>query len=234
VQQTWVLRSVPALDRNLIRQNGPAQEQNVAPQVCLHGKSPVWGRIFGWALAYAVAVGGDNWCQIGCECGLDFDHRQGRLDGRLGRRLGNSCSLSLTFATALGLFSSTFLAFDSGSIRLTGMPGPPVSRSFSTSRAAVTSLGQAAGTSVRSLSGRTGSSKGANGESRLVDPTPLHGDTQIGPRRAWLPNGQAVGRWCFPPLLCADDMDADRPGPGGHMSAYLQHFTRARGCRSMK
>jgi hypothetical protein len=90
-------------------------------------------------------------------------------------------------------------------------------------------------TSVRSPSRGTGNSKGANGESRLVDATPARGDTQIGPREGLLPSGQAAGRWYFPPLLCADDMDAARPNPGGgHMPAYLQHFTRARGCRRMK
>ena len=62
---------------------------------------------------------------------------------------------------------------------------------------------KAAGTSVRSLSGGTGNSKGANGESRLVDPTLARGDTQIGPREGLLPSGQAAGRWYFPPLLCA-------------------------------
>jgi hypothetical protein len=92
-----------------------------------------------------------------------------------------------------------------------------------------------AGTSVRSLSGGTGSSKGANGESRLVDLAPARGDTQIGPREGLLPSGQAAGRWYFPPLLCASEMDAARPGPGGgHMPAYLWHFTRARRCRRMK
>ena len=92
-----------------------------------------------------------------------------------------------------------------------------------------------AGTSVRSLSEGSGSSKGANGESRLVDPAPVRGDTRIGPREGLLPSGQAAGSWYFPPLLCADDMDAARPGPGGgHMPAYLQHFTRARGCRRRK
>jgi hypothetical protein len=92
-----------------------------------------------------------------------------------------------------------------------------------------------AGTSVRSLSGGTGNSKGANGESHLVDPAPARGETQIGPREGLLPSGQAAGRWYFPPLLCADDMDAARPGlSGGHMPAYLQHFTRARGRRGMK
>jgi len=79
------------------------------------------------------------------------------------------------------------------------MPGPPVSRSFSTSRAAVTSLGpKAAGTSVRSLSGRTGSSKGANGESRLVDPTPLHGDTQNRPTGGLAPERSGGGKVVLP------------------------------------
>ena len=92
-----------------------------------------------------------------------------------------------------------------------------------------------AGTSVRSLSGGTGNSKGANGESRLVDPTPARGDTQIGPREGLLPSGQAAGRWYFPPLLCADDMDAARPGHGGgDMPAYFQHFTCARGRRGVQ
>ena len=86
-----------------------------------------------------------------------------------------------------------------------------------------------AGTSVRSLSGGIGNSKGANGESRLVDPAPARGDTQIGPREGFLPSGQAAGRWYFPPPLCADDMDAARPGSGDrHMPDYLRHLTHAR------
>ena len=39
------------------------------------------------------------------------------------------------------LFSAAFLALNSGSIGLTGMPGPPVLGGFSTSRTAITSLG---------------------------------------------------------------------------------------------
>ena len=34
----------------------------------------------------------------------------------------------------------------------------------------------------------------------------------MGPREGLLPSGQAAGRWYFPPPLCADDMDAARPG----------------------
>lgn len=123
----------------LIRRTGRAQEQDVASRPAARQSARFWA-IFGWALAYVLAVGGDNWCRIGRECGLDLDHRQGRLDGRcLGRGLGKSCSLP--FATTLGLLSSAFLALDGGSISLTGMPGPPVRRSFLTSRAAITSLG---------------------------------------------------------------------------------------------
>jgi hypothetical protein len=123
----------------LIRRTGRAQEQDVAPRPAARQTARFWAN-FGWALAYAIAVGRSNWCRIGFECGLDFGHRQGRLDGRrLGRGLGKSCSLPL--ATALGLFSPAFLALDGGSISLTGMPGPPVRRSFLTSRAAITSLG---------------------------------------------------------------------------------------------
>ena len=48
-------------------------------------------------------------------CGLDFDHRRGRLDGWCLRRgFGKSCSLPLALATALGLFSSAFLAVGGG------------------------------------------------------------------------------------------------------------------------
>jgi hypothetical protein len=123
----------------LIRRTGRGQEQDVAPRPAAR-QTARFVVHFGWALAYAVTVGGNNWCRIGCECGLDFDHRQGRLDGRcLGRGLGKSCSPPL--AMALGLLSSAFLALDGGSISLTGMPGPPVCRSFLTSRAAITSLG---------------------------------------------------------------------------------------------
>jgi hypothetical protein len=125
----------------LIRRTGRGQEQDVAPRPAARQTARFWEN-FGWALAYAMAVGGNNWCRIGRECGLDFDHRQGRLDGRrLGRGLGKSCSPPLPLAMALGLFSSAFLALDGGSISLTGMPGPPVRRSFLTSRAAITSLG---------------------------------------------------------------------------------------------
>src|SRR3974390_3858645 len=42
---------------------------------------------------------------------------------------------------AWSLFSAAFLALEGGSISLTGMPGPLVLRGFSTSRAAITSLG---------------------------------------------------------------------------------------------
>jgi hypothetical protein len=42
---------------------------------------------------------------------------------------------------ASGLFSAAFLALGGGSISLTGMPGPPAIRGFSTSRAAIASLG---------------------------------------------------------------------------------------------
>jgi hypothetical protein len=42
---------------------------------------------------------------------------------------------------ASGLFSAAFLALGGGSISLTGMPGPPATGGFSTSRAAITSLG---------------------------------------------------------------------------------------------
>ena len=42
---------------------------------------------------------------------------------------------------ASGLFSASFLALDGSSISLTGVPGPPVLGGFSTSRAAITSLG---------------------------------------------------------------------------------------------
>jgi hypothetical protein len=41
---------------------------------------------------------------------------------------------------ASSLFSAAFFALDGGSISLTGMPGPPLLRRFSTSRAAITSL----------------------------------------------------------------------------------------------
>lgn len=123
----------------LMGRTGRGQEQNVAPRSAARQVVRLWAD-FGWALAYAVAVGGNNRCRIGRECGLDFDHRQGRLDGRcLGRGPGKSCSLPL--ATALGLFSSAFLTLEGGSISLTGMPGPPVRRRFLTSRAAITSLG---------------------------------------------------------------------------------------------
>jgi hypothetical protein len=125
----------------LIRRTGRGQEQDVAPRPAARQTARFWEN-FGWALAYAMAVGGNNWCRIGRECGLDFDHRQGRLDGRrLGRVLGKSCSPPLPLAMAFGLFSSAFLALDGGSISLTGMPGPPACRSFLTSRAAITSLG---------------------------------------------------------------------------------------------
>ena len=128
-------------NRNVDGENGARAGTERSTQVCCTANRQIVGG-FWLALAYAVAVGGNNRCRIGCECGLDFDHRQGRLDGRcLGRGLGKSCSLPLPLATALGLFSSAFLALEGGSISLTGMPGPPVRRSFLTSRAAITSLG---------------------------------------------------------------------------------------------
>jgi len=125
----------------LIGRTGRGQEENVAPGPTAR-QTAEFRENFGWALAYAMSVGGSHWCRIGRECGLDFDHREGLLDGRrLWRGLGKSCWLPLALATALGLFSAAFLAVDGGSISLTGMPGPPVLRSFSTSRAAITSLG---------------------------------------------------------------------------------------------
>jgi len=125
----------------LIGRTGRGQEEGVAPRATTR-QTAKFRENFGWALAYAMAVGGSHWCRIGRECGLDFDHREGRLDGRrLGRGLGKSCSLPLTLAMASGLFSAAFLALDGGSISLTGMPGPPALRSLLTSRAAITSLG---------------------------------------------------------------------------------------------
>jgi len=127
----------------LIGRTGRGQEEGVAPRPTTR-QTAKYRENFGWALAYAMAVGGSHWCRIRRGCGLDVDHREGRLDGRrLGRGLGKSCSppLPLTLAMALGLFSAAFLALDDGSISLTGMPGPPVRRSFLTSRAAITSLG---------------------------------------------------------------------------------------------
>ena len=133
---------------------------------------------FRWALAYVLAVGGDNWCRIERECGLDFDHRQSWLDARcLGRRHSKSCSLpprdgvepALVGVPCLGWWldkfdrhartaSATQLFDKSGCNNELGAKG--------------------AGTSVRSLSRGTGNSKRANGESCLVDPTPVRGDTQ--------------------------------------------------------
>jgi hypothetical protein len=122
----------------LIGRTGQAQEEDVAPRSVARRTARFWEN-FGWALAYAQDAGGDNRYRI--RRGLSFDHRQSRLDRRYwGRLLGKSCSLPLTLAAALGLLSSAFLALFGGSISLTGMPGPPVSCSFSTSRAAITSL----------------------------------------------------------------------------------------------
>jgi hypothetical protein len=125
----------------LIGRMGRLREQDVATRPAARQTARFWAD-FGWALAYAMAVGGNNWCRIGRECRLDFDHRQGRLGGwSLWRWRGESCSLPQPIATALGLFSPAFLAMAGGSISLTGMPGPPVRRSLLTSRAAITSLG---------------------------------------------------------------------------------------------
>ena len=125
----------------LIGRTRRVEKEGVASRPTTRQSARFWEN-FGWALAYALAVDGSNWCRIGRASGLDFDHRQGRLDGRCLRcELGKSCSLSLTFATAFGLFTSAFLALDGSPISLTGMPGPPVSCSFSTSLAAITSLG---------------------------------------------------------------------------------------------
>ena len=123
----------------LIGRTGRGKEEDVAARSTARQAARFWGD-FGWALAYALAARGDNRYRIGR--GLGFDHRQGRLDGRCwGRRLGKSGSLPRTLAMASGLFSAAFLALDGGSIGLTGMPGPPALRGFSTSRAAITSLG---------------------------------------------------------------------------------------------
>jgi hypothetical protein len=48
-------------------------------------------------------------------------------------------------------------------------------------------------------------------------------------RRGPVPSGQAAGRWHFPRLPCAGNMDAARPASGvRHKSACLQHFRYAR------
>jgi hypothetical protein len=123
----------------LIGRTGRTEKEGVAPRP-ITWRTARFLENFGWALAYAMAITRRNWCRIGHDSDLDFDHRQGRLDGScLGSGRGKSRSLPL--AMALGLLSSAFLAVDGGSISLTGMPGPPVRRSFLTSWAAITSLG---------------------------------------------------------------------------------------------
>ena len=136
---------------------------------------------------------------------------------------------------ASGLFSAAFHALSGGSISLTGTPGPPTLGGFSTSRAAITSLWPRWHEPAFAIF------KQAPATARMPTATVAsltrrqRGHTQVGPREGKLPSGQAAGRWYFPPPLCADDMDAARPGSGvRHMPAYSQRFTRARGCRGMQ
>jgi len=125
----------------LIGRTGRGQEQDVAARSAARQAATLWEN-FGWALAYARAVGGDIRRRIqpgGC---VGLDHRGGRLAGRcLGRWLGQRGLLPRTLATTSGLLSASFLALDGGPVALPGMPVTPVRRSFLASRAAVTSLG---------------------------------------------------------------------------------------------
>ncbi len=115
---------------------GRAEKQDVAARSAARQTPRFWAD-FGWALAYALGACG---YQIGR--GLGFDYRQSRLDESYWRRrLGKNRSLPYTLAMASGLFSTAFLALDGSSISLAGMPGPPAHCGFSTSRAAITSLG---------------------------------------------------------------------------------------------
>jgi hypothetical protein len=123
----------------LIRRTRRGEEEDVAPRPAARQTARFWEN-FAWALAYAAGVCGDNRYRIGR--GLGFDHWQSRLDGKCwGRRLGKGRSLPLPLAMASGLFSAAFLALEGGSISLAGVPGPPVLSGFSTSGAAITSLG---------------------------------------------------------------------------------------------
>src|ERR1700729_3254516 len=106
----------------LVGRTRRAREEDVASRPTA-GQAARIGGNFGWALAYALAAGRDNWRRIGLgSCvGLDYrgcldlDHRGGRLDGRcLGRRLGQRGSLPRTLATASGLLSALFLALGRG------------------------------------------------------------------------------------------------------------------------
>ncbi len=124
----------------LIRRTGRGQEQDVAPRPAARQTAKFW-KNFGWALAYALAICGNQRCRTGLGR-LGFDHREGRLDGScLGCLLDKNQSLPRTLATTSGLFSAAFLALGGSSIRLAGAPGPPVLGGFSTSWAAITSLG---------------------------------------------------------------------------------------------
>jgi hypothetical protein len=114
----------------LVGRTERGEEEDVASRPTARQAAGILGD-FGWALAYALAVGGDNRRRIGLgSCvgldhrgGLGLDHRGGRLDGRcLGRRLGKRGSLPRTLATASGLLSASFLALNGGPIALTGMP----------------------------------------------------------------------------------------------------------------
>src|SRR4051794_18146792 len=123
----------------LIGRTGRGRKQDVAPRSTARQAAKFRGN-FPWALAYARGTGGDSRYRIGG--GLTFDRLQSRLDGRCrGRRLGQSRSLPRTLAMPSGLFSTAFFALDGSSVRLAGMPGPPMLRGFSTSKAAITSLG---------------------------------------------------------------------------------------------
>ena len=182
-------------NRNVDQENGASAGTRRSTQACYTAKREIL-REFRLVLAYAVAIGGNNRWRIGWGCGLNFDHRRGRLDERCLRRgFRKSYSLPLTLATALGLFSSTFLALARGSIRLTGMPGPPASRSFLTARAAVTSLGPRwqepafAAFQKAPAAARVPTARAAWLTRRQ------RGDTQIGPREGLLPSGQAAGSW---------------------------------------
>ena len=123
----------------LIGRTGRAEKQDVAAWSAARQATGFWAN-FGWALAYALRTSVGNEYRIGR--GRGFDHRQSRLDERYWRRrLGKSRSLPYTLAMASGLFSTAFLAVDGSFISLAGMPGPPAHCGFSTSRAAITSLG---------------------------------------------------------------------------------------------
>ena len=118
-----------------------------------------------------------------------------------GGRLGKRRSLPETDSIPSGLISSEFLAVASSLEVLTRVPAAPTSRSFLTSRAAITSPGAGGRNQSSQPLSRQRWQPGCQRRDRDGRPDTNAGETESGPREGLLPSGQAAGSWNFPPPL---------------------------------